>query len=94
MIPKELVDAIETRALAAKSYEYEEDTEGGFDCPLCSEGQIDGMRYYAKEAAATVVAYGIGKDLKAASDWVTHGPDDVLALVAEVRRLHALVEAK
>lgn len=91
MTPEEL-DAIETRALAAKAHEYEEDLDEVFDCPLCGEGQIDGIRYDAKEAAATVVAYGIGKDLKAAEDWVTHGPDDVLSLVAEVRRLQWIWE--
>lgn len=93
MTPKEL-DIIETRARAAKAHEYEERLDEVFDCPLCGGGQIDGIRYDAKEAAATVVAYGIGEDLKAAEDWVTHGPDDVLSLVAEVRRLQAIWEEK
>ena len=93
MTPKEL-NAIEARAFAAKAHEYEERLDEVFDCPLCGEGQIDGIRYDAKEAAATVVAYGIGADLKAAEDWVTHGPDDVLSLVAEVRRLQAIWEEK
>ena len=93
MTPEDL-DTIEARALAAKAYEYEESRDGFWECPLCGEGQIDGMRYDAKEAAATIVAYGIGEGLRAAEDWVTHGPNNMLYLVAEVRRLQAILEAK
>jgi hypothetical protein len=58
-------------------------------CPLCDgEGYTEGQRYDSKETmAATVVAYGIGKGLALAEEWVENGPADVLALIAEVRQL-------
>ena len=66
-----------------------EDSAGWFGCPLCDgEGQIEGQRYDDKgEHAATVVAYGIGKGLSLAEEWVENAPADILALVAEVRQL-------
>lgn len=69
-------------------------TEGGdsaemMTCPLCKgEGDVEGQRYDSKETyASTVVAYGIGKGLHLAEEWVENGPKDALALVAEVERL-------
>lgn len=88
----ELLDAMEARALAAKEHEYELDDEGEYDCPLCEDGYTEGRRYESKIEAATIVAYGIGRGLELASTWVEQGPDDVLALVAEVRRLSAKLE--
>lgn len=66
-----------------------EDSEGWFVCPLCNgDGELEGQRYDSKETvAATVVAYGIGKGLALAEEWVENAPADILALVAEVRQL-------
>jgi hypothetical protein len=65
------------------------DTEEVVVCPLCDgDGEVESQRYDCKEVlASTVVAYGIGKGLYLAEDWVENGPQDTLALVAEVRRL-------
>ena len=41
-----------------------------------------------------MVAYGIGKGLELAKDWVEHGPEDALALVAEVRMLRVMLRTK
>ena len=94
MTPEDL-DAIEARANAAKQHEFEYD-EGSstFECPLCGEGILDGRLYDSKTVAASVVAYGIGKGLELAEDWVEHGPEDVLALVAEVRMLRFMLRTK
>ena len=93
MTPEDL-DAIEARANAAKEHEFESEGDGTFECPLCGEGILDGRLYDSKTEAATVVAYGIGKGLQLATDWVEHGPEDVLALVAEVRMLRMMLRAK
>ena len=86
MTPAEL-SAIEARAKAALTYECEEES-GYFECPICGSAEVEGRRYDAKEeVAATVVAYGIGNGLKLAEEWVAKAPEDILALVAEVRRL-------
>ena len=68
------------------------DTEENMTCPLCNgDGEVEGQRYDAKEeCASTVVAYGIGKGLGLAEDWVEQGPRDALALVSEVRRLTSI----
>ena len=92
MTPEEL-SAIETRAIAAKEHEYEAEEAGQyFECPLCGSDEVEGRRYDSKTEPATIVAYGIGAGLRAASDWVTHGPSDMLSLVTEVRRLSAKIE--
>ena len=94
MTPEDL-DAIEARANAAKEHDFECDEDGStFECPLCGEGILDGRLYDSKTEAATVVAYGIGKGLELAKDWVEHGPEDVLALVAEVRMLRVMLRTK
>ena len=71
-----------------------EDTEEVMTCPLCNgEGDVEGQRYDAKEAyASTVVAYGIGKGLGLAEEWVEYGPRDTLALLAEVEALRKVIE--
>ena len=93
MIPEHLAK-IEARARAAKAYEYQEQEQdsGYFFCPLCGSEEMEGRLYDAKNAAATVIAYGIGESLRQAEEWVEYGPDDALALVAEVRRLTAKLE--
>ena len=93
MTPEDL-DAIEARANAAKEHDFESECDETFECPLCGEGILDGRLYDSKTEAATVVAYGIGKGLRAAEDWVKHGPEDCLALVAEVRMLRMMLRAK
>ena len=92
-MPEDL-DAIEARAMAAKEHDFKSEGDGTFECPLCGEGILDGRLYYSKTEAATVVAYGIGKGLQLAKDWVEHGPEDVLALVAEVTVLRMMLRAK
>lgn len=65
-----------------------------FQCPLCEgEGEIEGVRYDHKEMASTLVAYGIGKGLGLAEEWVRFGPTDVMELIYEVRRLRAMLNA-
>lgn len=72
------------------------DTEEVMTCPLCNgEGDVEGQRYDSKEEyASTIVAYGIGKGLGLAEQWVEQGPKDVLALVQLVRELHKKLETK
>lgn len=107
MTPAQL-KRIEDRAKAALTYERSswdeeaqayvspspEAVEEAMTCPLCSgEGYTEGQRYDSKEEfASTVVAYGIGKGLGLAEEWVENGPADTLALVAEVRRLRGMLE--
>lgn len=82
--------AIEERAKAALTYELDtDDAPGDFTCPLCDgEGYVEGTVADVKEVvAASVVAYGIGKGLGLAEEWVEKAPADILALVAEVRQL-------
>ena len=93
MTPERLAE-IHARACAAKAHELTREDEGSYDCPLCGNGYIDGKRYDAKDEAATVCAYGIGKGLKLAEEWVENGPDDMIELIDEVIRLQALLEAK
>lgn len=64
-----------------------------FTCPLCSgEGEVDGQRFDSDDSkASTLVAYGIGEGLKLSEDFVEHAAEDVLALVAEVKRLQTLL---
>lgn len=68
------------------------DAEEDLTCPLCDgDGYIEGQRYDSKETyASTVVAYGIGKGLALAEEWVEKAPADILALVSEVRRLQGI----
>jgi hypothetical protein len=95
------LDAIEARAKAADRFELSDvpddvcDDDHEFACPLCdSDGYVYGTVYDGEGAkASTVIAYGIGKDLTSAEEWVENGPGDTLRLVAEVRRLRALVPA-
>lgn len=100
------LEAMENRARSAQEYArskldagsavWEPDIEGSgaatpFTCPLCDgEGEVEGVRFDHKTRAATVVAYGIGEGLGMAEEWVSCGPQDVLDLVAEVRRLKSL----
>ena len=71
------------------------DTEEVMVCPLCDgDGEVEAQRYDCKEVlASTVVAYGIGKGLGLAEEWVEQGPKDVLALVQLVRELTEKLEA-
>jgi hypothetical protein len=91
-----------TAALNYEKSEYEPEegayvspaTEGAdtvevVTCPLCDgDGEVESQRYDCKEVlASTVVAYGIGKGLALAEEWVENGPRDTLALLAEIERL-------
>lgn len=92
MTPADL-SAIESRAKAAVEYELTEEECEPRMCPLCDgDGWLHRCLYDPKKEASTVIAYGIGEDYRHAKEWVTRGPMDVLALVAEVRRLDARVE--
>lgn len=92
MTPADL-SAIEARAKSAIEYELTEEECEPRMCPLCDgDGWLHRCIYDAKDGASTVIAYGVGEDYRLAKEWVTRGPMDVLALVAEVRRLDARVE--
>lgn len=88
-----------TRSVLDGDDEYWQPAESGetcvqsFTCPLCSgEGEVDGQRFDSDDSkASTLVAYGIGDGLKLAEDFVDHAAEDVLALVAEVKRLQTLL---
>ena len=87
MTPTEL-SAIEARAKAAIEFELTEEECEPRMCPLCDgDGWLHRSIYDAKNGTSTVIAYGIGEDYRRAQEWVVRGPMDVLALVAEVRRL-------
>jgi hypothetical protein len=63
----------------------DKEIEDEFGCPLCDgEGYVEGARYDASFGASTVVAYGIGKGLHKAEEWVAHGPEDALELIAAI----------
>ena len=84
------LSAIRERATAALNYKPSPSDEDA-DCPLCKDyGSVDARRYSAKGTTSdTVFAYGIGKGLALAEAWIEQGPQDVLALHAEVERLTA-----
>jgi hypothetical protein len=94
-VTAEQLRQIEDRAKAALTYERTDSGEDdSFECPLCDgDGYIEGQRYDCKETLpATVVAYGIGKGLRLAEEWVENAPSDILALVQTVRHMEAVLQ--
>lgn len=92
MTPADL-SAIEARAKSAVEYELTEEECEPRMCPLCDgDGWLHRCLYDPKKEASTVIAYGIGEDYRHAKEWVTRGPMDVFALVAEIRRLNSRIE--
>jgi hypothetical protein len=91
----EQLTAIRERATAALNYKPSPSDEDA-DCPLCKDyGSVDARRYSAKGTTSdTVFAYGIGKGLALAEAWIEQGPQDVLALHAEVERLTAELQRR
>lgn len=79
--------AIESRARAAVPYEKSETAPR--ECPLCGGDMDEATVYDAKPngVASTIVAYGIGKDLKLAEEYVETGPADTVTLVAKALKL-------
>lgn len=92
MTPADL-SAIESRAKAAVEYELTDEDSEECACPLCdANGYLNRAVYDPKKEASTVIAYGIGEDYTRAKEWVMQAPRDILALVAEVRRLNSRIE--